>query len=77
MTSIARYPTLATLIFISATITTIMAEDTDSPARTKINLHIQVNLVFTDTVNSVTDDCINTRVSVNFDNQKLNVSIDF
>jgi hypothetical protein len=41
-----------------------------------INLCIQVDLVFTDIVNSVTDDCINTRVSVNVDKQKLNVSID-
>jgi hypothetical protein len=32
MTSILRYPTLASFIFISACITTMMAEDGDSPA---------------------------------------------
>ena len=33
MNSILRYPTLASFIFISASITTMMAEDGDSPAR--------------------------------------------
>jgi hypothetical protein len=33
MTSILRYPTLASFVFISASITTVMADDADSPAR--------------------------------------------
>lgn len=33
MTSILRYPTLATFIFISASFTPVMADDADSPAR--------------------------------------------